>query len=291
MAQSGGTDWNPPDNSFKVTLEDVYWDCADPDSNTPQAKWGVSLSGTKYTTDYAQGNLSLMMVDAWIASRGQIFSADDDGEHEFRSEFMPYEGTRDLFIYKDDDNTVDTYYNTTKALDNVAQTKDLNYLTIQYTGHMHQNYQELTIETFIFQKWVDPEPSHDVWESEESIDVAPGWDETPSNQVIAFGTPFYYDVNASDVSGIASYWINDTVNFAIDSEGRITDVTSLAVGEYGLEIRAYDPYGLYSSASIKITVNPPPMIPGFPIEAVLLGFVISIGVVMVVRRKRCNRRK
>lgn len=84
---------------------------------------------------------------------------------------------------------------------------------------------------------------------------APIWDQTPRDQIIEYGEYFTYDVNASDISGIDHYWINDTSNFFIDDEGLIISKAILNAGEYWLEIRAYDPYDNFISTEIKITVN------------------------------------
>ncbi|MFX0064115.1 MAG: LVIVD repeat-containing protein [Candidatus Hermodarchaeota archaeon] len=83
----------------------------------------------------------------------------------------------------------------------------------------------------------------------------PTWDTTPWDPTCEFGDLFSYSVSASDVSEI-EYWINDTTHFTIDSlTGQITNNTFLAVGAYGLEIRAYDPYNRYISAEITVTVE------------------------------------
>ena len=83
----------------------------------------------------------------------------------------------------------------------------------------------------------------------------PIWDQTPKDQIIEYGEYFTYDVNASDISGIDHYWVNDTSNFYINNEGLIVSITILNVGEYWFEIRAYDPSDNFISADIKITVN------------------------------------
>ncbi len=62
-------------------------------------------------------------------------------------------------------------------------------------------------------------------------------------------------MNASDVSGIAYYWVNDTARFAIDASGVLTSTGCLAVGIYWVEIRAYDPLHNYCSATIQIMVQ------------------------------------
>jgi hypothetical protein len=88
------------------------------------------------------------------------------------------------------------------------------------------------------------------------IDTAePTWNQTPTDLAVEFGSGFRYDVNASDLSGIDHYSVNDTSHFAIDGVGLITNKTALPVGVYGLEVRAYDPYTNYCTAKVKITVH------------------------------------
>ncbi|MHA1619481.1 MAG: S8 family serine peptidase [Promethearchaeota archaeon] len=132
-----------------------------------------------------------------------------------------------------------------------------------------------------------------------TIDVidttAPEWTFIPIDQTIEFGSGFSYDLEASDLSNIDSYWINDTLNFQIDGNGLLSNKTLLGVGIYNLEIRAYDDEGNHVSVSITVTVEddePPPdddsnesgNIPGYP-----LLFPISIGLVLLytgLKRKR-----
>jgi subtilisin family serine protease len=85
--------------------------------------------------------------------------------------------------------------------------------------------------------------------------TAPTWDTPPNDQTVGFGDPFSYDVDASDLSGIDYYWIDDETNFNVDGNGLITNVLALSVGDYTLEIRAYDHYGHYCTATITITVG------------------------------------
>jgi hypothetical protein len=85
--------------------------------------------------------------------------------------------------------------------------------------------------------------------------MAPTWDPTPTYQVLEYGSDFRYDVNATDPSGIDHYWVNDTTHFSIDTNGLITDTALMPVGVYTLEVRAYDPYGHYCSATFTLTVH------------------------------------
>ncbi|MFX1510197.1 MAG: cadherin repeat domain-containing protein, partial [Promethearchaeota archaeon] len=85
--------------------------------------------------------------------------------------------------------------------------------------------------------------------------VMPTWDVTPTNPVIEFGDSFSYDLDASDLGGISTYWINDTSHFAIDSHGLISSIATLPVGTHNIEVRAYDPSNNYCQAFIQVTVE------------------------------------
>jgi hypothetical protein len=91
------------------------------------------------------------------------------------------------------------------------------------------------------------------------VDITPPiWSATPSNQIVQVGVSFSYVVNATDSSTIA-YSINDTINFAIDSSGRITNSTRLSVGTYGLNITATDNSSNSISQIFSVTVQAEPI--------------------------------
>jgi hypothetical protein len=107
--------------------------------------------------------------------------------------------------------------------------------------------------------------------------------------MIDAGTDFYYDLNATDYSGLDQWWINDTQNFAIDSEGVVTNNTQLAEGEYALRVGVNDTLGNTRHGTFVLTVNPPPMgEPEFPIELVAVagGFVIILLALVIWRNRR-----
>ncbi|MCP4760483.1 MAG: hypothetical protein GY870_01800, partial [archaeon] len=85
--------------------------------------------------------------------------------------------------------------------------------------------------------------------------IDPDWDEPLDDQTEEFGNPFYYNVNASDASGIEHYEISDMSNFTINTAGEITNNTILSFYVYNLEIRAYDNNERYCANSITITVQ------------------------------------
>lgn len=86
--------------------------------------------------------------------------------------------------------------------------------------------------------------------------IAPTWDIVPTDQYLKYGESLYYDLDATDLSGV-EWDLNDTSYFNINTDGLITNITKLEVGDYYLEVRAYDPSGNYVSAFITIIVQEP----------------------------------
>ena len=118
-------------------------------------------------------------------------------------------------------------------------------------------------------------------------DNAPKWDQIPEDQLIQEGESFFYDVNASDTSGV-EYSINDTVNFTINSEGIITNSSSLSLGVYPLEIRAYNPFNNSITATIHIRVKSKSSsngIPGFDFNMIILMIFSSTAILIIWRKK------
>ncbi|MFW9887076.1 MAG: right-handed parallel beta-helix repeat-containing protein [Candidatus Thorarchaeota archaeon] len=86
--------------------------------------------------------------------------------------------------------------------------------------------------------------------------TAPVWNPVPEEeQVIESGESFKLLVTANDENGISFYWIDKTDLFSIDSEGNITSNDLLALGEYELEVRAYDPFNNFCSATFTVKVQ------------------------------------
>jgi hypothetical protein len=118
-------------------------------------------------------------------------------------------------------------------------------------------------------------------------DNAPEWDQIPKDQLIQVGDSFLYDVNASDASGV-EFSIDDTVNFTINPEGIITNSSSLSLGVYPLEIRAYNSFNNSITATIHIRVDPKPSsnaIPGFDFHMILIMGLCTSAVLIYKRKK------
>ena len=123
-----------------------------------------------------------------------------------------------------------------------------------------------------------------------AADNAPGWDQIPEDQLIQEGDSFFYDVNASDTSGV-EYSINDNVKFNITSEGIITNSSSLSVGIYPLEIRAFNSFNNSITATINLrveSISSNNAIPGFDFNMILI-MVLCTSAVLIYRRKKTPR--
>jgi len=83
----------------------------------------------------------------------------------------------------------------------------------------------------------------------------PSWNPLPTDLEVEVGSPFVYDLNATDLSGIDTWWTNSTTYFTVDIQGILTNKTLLPVGIYAVEVRAYDPYGNNCSAVFTVTVE------------------------------------
>lgn len=75
--------------------------------------------------------------------------------------------------------------------------------------------------------------------------TVPTWDPIPDSQYLEWGEPFRYDANATDPSGIDTYWLilDWFGNFTIDVDGVITNTTLLVLEFYGVQVGVNDTYG------------------------------------------------
>lgn len=117
----------------------------------------------------------------------------------------------------------------------------------------------------------------------------PVWDQVPTSQVCEFGLPFRYDLNASDPSGLDTWWLNDTANFNIGSNGRITSIGVLTLGVFGVQVFVNDTYGNVLIGTFTIIVEDTT----FPtwVQLAIGSFIggaaiVGIGTFMVLRRRK-----
>jgi hypothetical protein len=106
----------------------------------------------------------------------------------------------------------------------------------------------------------------------------PAWIFTPTDMTIYYGTPFDYQVAATDPDGISEWTLNDMTNFDLSatyypegSTARITNIIALDLGTYPLELTVTDELDNSRTATFNIIVldssgDPDSMPPGWILE-------------------------
>jgi len=85
--------------------------------------------------------------------------------------------------------------------------------------------------------------------------INPTWIIAPEDQTLQENEVLSFTVSAQDSSGIDHWWISDTIDFNINENGVVTNITILTPGTFSLEIRAYDPYDNYCTATITVIIQ------------------------------------
>ena len=84
--------------------------------------------------------------------------------------------------------------------------------------------------------------------------ASPQWTQEPTTQTVEVGNTFYYNLNATDYSGLDTWWVNDTGRFSISSEGILTANTLLPVGTYHIMVSVNDTLDHVLTGIIRVDV-------------------------------------
>jgi hypothetical protein len=104
---------------------------------------------------------------------------------------------------------------------------------------------------------------------------------------LEFGEDFRFDMNATDFSGIDSWRVNDTANFAVDSDGVVTNTVPLEAGRYYLEVTVEDTLGYERTKLFVITVEGGAVaFDPLMLSLIGVGAVAVIVVLIVIMKKR-----
>jgi parallel beta-helix repeat protein len=119
----------------------------------------------------------------------------------------------------------------------------------------------------------------------------PSWVTLPANQTLVAGQTLDYQLQATDLSGIAGWGLGgEAFGFNITETGRLVSVGTVQAGTYELTVQVWDPYGNLNSATLWVFVNPGPQpIPGFPADAIILGLVAALSLLGFLRRRHRRR--
>lgn len=131
--------------------------------------------------------------------------------------------------------------------------------------------------------------------------TSPVWTSTPGDRVLDYGEALSYQLTASDLSGIASWSVDDTTNFEI-TDGLLTNRTTLATGIYDLEVTATDNEGNSLTGNIRVAVfdfgstttptSPTTSIPSTALEelgwliAALIGVIAFLAIIVLVQYRK-----
>ena len=110
---------------------------------------------------------------------------------------------------------------------------------------------------------------------------APTWTVTPQDQTLDYNEALSYQLQASDPSGIDSWAVNDTAQFAISATGLLTNATMLEPGVYYVEVTVTDIESNSVTVTIMITVNEP-VPPAPPLDPAMLLAIGGIGAGLVI---------
>jgi hypothetical protein len=112
--------------------------------------------------------------------------------------------------------------------------------------------------------------------------------------VLAFGEALSYQLTATDLSGIATWTIDDTTNFEI-IDGLVTNKAVLAPGGYHLNVTVTDNEGNSASSTFIVavlestTTTPSQSVPfdaSIGIIAALVGVIVVLVIIIVVQNRK-----
>ncbi|MFW9847577.1 MAG: hypothetical protein ACFFF4_00450 [Candidatus Thorarchaeota archaeon] len=191
----------------------------------------------------------------------------------------------DPFAYAIYPSGLDGWYH----IDITRDEDDFFYVYVNETysfGLTHDTYTES--ETFHFWAQAGPAIDNIVVDDTTLLDeVPPVFSRAFADKSIIAGENFRYDVNATDSSGIdtATWSVNDTTNFAINSDGVITNAVTLGVGTYGIEVSIDDTWGNTATGSFAVTVQ------AAPIDYTLIAIAAGLGIVALVVCVVCLKKR
>ena len=96
----------------------------------------------------------------------------------------------------------------------------------------------------------DPYP----WMNANFIPLLSSWVTTPVDQYVEYNNGFYLDLDTTAPEPMVM-WINDTVQFSIDSSWVITNITPIDIGIYGLRVTGRNMYGHHLVAEFDVIVQ------------------------------------
>ena len=150
----------PSQNKFKVRLIGLEWI----DAANSAYYWGVIISNT----DLWIYEIADLLADGWADVTGQKWGRIHDYNYQSGKGTLPGSGNVELMITKDQDNNVIVYWDGASILGPYVSTVTLSEVLLLVNKASGLVYPTTKLDTIIWQKYVDPKPTHGAWGSEES---------------------------------------------------------------------------------------------------------------------------
>ncbi|MFW9966335.1 MAG: DNRLRE domain-containing protein [Candidatus Thorarchaeota archaeon] len=189
----------------------------------------------------------------------------------------------------------------------VTHTTGINQVLLEFNGMNHTmsksgdsfSYSWIPDSVGTIAYTVYMEPYSGSWTSvSDSVGVvdttAPTWVQSPADKVLMFGEPLSYQLMATDLSGIATWTIDDTTNFEIN-DGLVTNKIVLAPRGYHLNVTVTDNEGNTASSTFIVAVlesttttptQPIPFDASIGIIAALAGVIVVLVIIIIVQNRK-----
>jgi hypothetical protein len=228
----------PSQSSFELRLKGFTWT----QSNT-YALWrlGLLLSSSSNLLE-----IRIQHHDDWASYYGEKYANIGSSSYESGVGSLPQNGSAELIIRKDQNNNVYAIWNGTVILGAITDTATLTQVAINVERYSsdYPYATETDVDAIIWRKYVNPEPSHGSWGSEESL-VPPsnwlsGWQYRKShviNPSSGAGTGYQIKITVHYGSGTDSgsdVYLNGKCN-ADFSDIRFTDSSGSTLLNYWIE--------------------------------------------------------
>ena len=221
--------------------------------------------------------------DDWL-TYGQVGSAYGVGFYIYES------GTTEIRLTRGNHATGPAFMDTFFDSDiigwrNIIVTRELSgQFYVYMDGDLILKYNDLmhtTSERFYFLSHGGPAIDNvSVSDTVDYDKAPPEWVQPISDQMINARAPFYYDLNATDYSGIDQWKINNIENFAIDTNGVIANTEILDAGLYNLEVQVNDTLGNTQVGTFRLVVRSLPTM--IPLELLIGGIGVTAVVILVL---------
>ncbi|MGY5859349.1 MAG: hypothetical protein RTU63_08260 [Candidatus Thorarchaeota archaeon] len=195
---------------------------------------------------------------------------------------------------------LDTYTSpSVQGWNNYTMTRTDNAYTVVYMNGtpILEGWGSTAIEGDVFEIESQSGPKFDNIIVDNTItydNIGPYFTDLPRNDDFYANDGYSYDINATDTSGISTWTVNNTEQFAIDSDGVLTSAGILQNGTYALQVMVNDTLGNSRNTNFTLEVLPssetptPEALPDLMIYAFIGGGVgiAVVAVIIIVLKKR-----